>query len=143
MPSRAASRVPDHRRYPQAMGPKILVVDDDPVIVRLLEVNFRLEGFDVMTAGRGQDAIALAKESPPDIILLDVMMPGLDGYEVYRQMRQIPQLAQTPVFFLSARAKDEDRARGLESGVVEYVTKPFDPSGLVALVRQRLEGTVS
>ncbi len=125
------------------MAPKILVVDDDPVIALLLEVNFRLDGFDVTTAGRGEDAIAHAKESPPDVILLDVMMPGLDGYEVYRRLREIPDLAETPVFFLSARAKDEDRARGMATGVVEYVTKPFDPSALVALVRRRLEGSSS
>ena len=125
------------------MAPKILVVDDDPVIALLLEVNFRLDGFEVTKAGRGEDAIAHARESPPDVILLDVMMPGLDGYEVYRRLREIPSLAETPVFFLSARAKDEDRARGMATGVVEYVTKPFDPSSLVALVRGRLEGSGS
>ncbi|MEA2554683.1 MAG: hypothetical protein QOI60_14 [Actinomycetota bacterium] len=125
------------------MGPRILVVDDDPVIVRLLEVNFRLDGFDVATAGRGEDALVLAQETVPDIILLDVMMPGLDGYEVYRRLREIPELEKVPVLFLSARAKDDDRSRGLASGVLDYVTKPFDPSDLVATVRRRLEGPLA
>jgi len=125
------------------VGPRILVVDDDPVIVRLLEVNFRLDGFDVVTAVRGEDALALAQETTPDIILLDVMMPGLDGYEVYRRLREIPGLVDTPVFFLSARAKDDDRAQAMASGVVDYITKPFDPSGLVETVRRRLEGPIS
>ena len=122
------------------MRPRILVVDDDPVIVRLLDVNFRLDGFDVFTAGRGEDALALAQETPPDVILLDVMMPDLDGYEVYRRLREIPSLIRTPVFFLSARAKDDDRSRGMASGVTDYITKPFDPTELVAAIRQRLEG---
>jgi two-component system, OmpR family, phosphate regulon response regulator PhoB len=123
-----------------SMGPRILVVDDDPVIVRLLEVNFRLDGFEVATATKGEDAVTLATEAPPDVILLDVMMPGMDGYEVYRRLREVPGVADVPVFFLSARAKDEDRARGIESGVIDYVTKPFDPTDLVAMVRRRVEG---
>ena len=122
------------------MAPRILVVDDDPVIVRLLEVNFRLESFDVVTALRGEDALALAQEAAPDIILLDVMMPGMDGYEVCRQLRETPELAQVPVLFLSARARDDDLSRGMALGVVDYVTKPFDPTELVALVRRHLEG---
>ncbi len=122
------------------MAPRILVVDDDPVIVRLLEVNFRLEGFEVVTALRGEDALALSREAPPDIILLDVMMPGMDGYEVCRQLRETPELAQVPVLFLSARARDDDRSRGMGLGVADYVTKPFDPTELVALVRRHLEG---
>ena len=122
------------------IAPRILVVDDDPVIARLLEVNFRLEAFDVVTALRGEDALALAREAAPDIILLDVMMPGMDGYELCRQLRETPELAQVPVLFLSARARDDDRTRGMALGVVDYVTKPFDPTELVSLVRRHLEG---
>jgi DNA-binding response OmpR family regulator len=125
------------------MAPHILVVDDDPVIVRLLEVNFRLDGFDVSTAGRGEEAIALAVETPPDIILLDIMMPGLDGYEVCRRLRAIPALADIPVLFLSARAQDDARAADEDLGIVDYVTKPFDPSELVATVRRLIEGSPS
>src|SRR5436305_1495545 len=125
------------------MAPHILVVDDDPVIVRLLEVNFRLDGFDVSTAGRGEEAIALAVETPPDIILLDIMMPGLDGYEVCRRLRAIPALADIPVLFLSARAQDDTRAADEDLGIVDYVTKPFDPSELVATVRRLIEGSPS
>jgi len=122
------------------MAPRILVVDDDPVIVRLLEVNFRLEGFEVVTALRGEEALALSQEAPPDIILLDVMMPGMDGYEVCRRLREVPDLAEVPVLFLSARARDDDRTRGMALGVVDYVTKPFDPTELVALVGRHLAG---
>lgn len=125
------------------MKHQILIVDDDPTIVRLLEVNFRLDGFDVQSAGYGEDALTLAEESPPDVILLDVMMPGLDGYEVYRRLREIPALERTPVFFLSARAREDAKSQEILSsdpGVVDYITKPFDPAELVAIVRLRLEG---
>jgi two-component system OmpR family response regulator len=125
------------------VSPHILVVDDDPVIVRLLEVNFRLDGFDVSTAGRGEEAIELAVATPPDIILLDIMMPGLDGYQVCRRLREIPALTDIPVLFLSARAKDDAGAVGEDLGFVDYVTKPFDPTDLVATVRRLLEGSPS
>lgn len=115
---------------------KILVSDDDPVILRLLQVNFGLEGFEVQTATQGEDALQRAKEMGPDVILLDVMMPGLDGWEVCRRLKEDEGLANTPVVFLSARAQDEDRQRGYELGVAAYVTKPFDPSRLIKLVRQ-------
>ncbi len=115
-------------------APRILVADDDPVIVRLLEVNFRLEGYDVETASHGEETIQKALEAGPELILLDVMMPGLDGWEVCRRLKQDRATAGIPVVFLSARAQDEDRKRGLDLGVAEYVTKPFDPGELVALV---------
>lgn len=114
---------------------RILVADDDAVILRLLQVNFGLEGFEVQTAIHGQDALERAKEMCPDVILLDVMMPGLDGWEVCRRLKEDESLAKTPVVFLSARAQDEDRQRGYDLGVAAYVTKPFDPSRLIKLVR--------
>jgi len=115
--------------------PRILIVDDDPVIVRLLQVNFRLDGYAVDTASRGDDALATMKERRPDVVLLDVMMPGLDGWEVCAEMKRDPDLARVPVVFLSARAQDEDRERGFALGVIAYVTKPFDPAQLVVDVR--------
>jgi two-component system OmpR family response regulator len=121
-------------------GKRVLVVDDDPVIVRLLEVNFRLEGFEVATASGGDEAIELALERRPDIIVLDVMMPQVDGWEVVDRIRALPRIADVPILFLSARTSEEDRARGLALGVVDYVTKPFDPQDLTALVRRHLEG---
>jgi CheY-like chemotaxis protein len=117
---------------------RILVVDDDPVILRLLQVNFRLEGYDVETASRGDEALRLAKERSPDIIVLDVMMPGIDGYEVCRNLKDDPATADAPVILLSARAQDADRDQGYALGVVAYVTKPFDPAQLVDVVRRSL-----
>lgn len=116
------------------------MVDDDQVILRLLQVNFRLEGYEVDVASRGDEALAKAAENPPDVIVLDVMMPGIDGWEVCRRMKEDPTLADVPVIFLSARAQDEDRQRGYALGVVDYVTKPFDPSHLVEIVRRTLSG---
>jgi DNA-binding response OmpR family regulator len=119
---------------------RVLVVDDDPVIVRLLEVNLRLEGYEIATASRGEEALERAGEFHPHLVVLDVMMPGLDGWETCRRLRELPEFAETPVVFLSARAQDDDRSRGLALGSVEYVTKPFDPVKLMELVRRLLGG---
>ena len=118
----------------EQVAARILVADDDPVIVRLLEVNFRLEGYQVETASHGEETIRKARELDPALILLDVMMPGVDGWEVCRRLKDDPATAGIPIVFLSARAQDEDRKRGLDLGVADYVTKPFDPGDLVALV---------
>ncbi len=120
---------------------RILIVDDDPVIVRLLQVNFLIEGYDVETASRGDEALAKAGEWAPDLVILDVMMPGIDGWEVCRRLKENPQMREVPVIFLSARAQDTDRERGYALGVKEYVTKPFDPNQLVEIVRRSLAGT--
>lgn len=120
------------------MPPRVLLVDDDPAIMRLLEVNFRISGFEIETASRGDDAVRRATSSPPDAIVMDVMMPGLDGYDVCRLLREEPSLSRTPVVFLTARPPDEsDRIE--ELGPVDQVAKPFDPAGLVELVRTRIE----
>jgi DNA-binding response OmpR family regulator len=116
----------------------ILVADDDPVIVRLLQVNFKLEGYDVETAAHGEEALNKARDLQPALILLDVMMPGVDGWEVASQLKADDATRAIPVFFLSARAQEEDRRRGMELGVTEYVTKPFDPGELVGLVERCL-----
>ena len=113
---------------------RILVADDDPVIVRLLQVNFRLEGYEVETAAHGEEALERARDLQPDLILLDVMMPGLDGWEVCRRLNADPSISHIPIIFLSARAQEEDRRRGRELGVAEYVTKPFDPGELVGVI---------
>jgi len=118
--------------------PRILIVDDDPVIVRLLQINFRLEGYDVDTAFRGEEALERVRDNRPDVVVLDVMMPGIDGWEVCRQLKESPAVRHVPVIFLSARAQDEDRQRGYALGVDEYVTKPFDPADLVEIVRRAL-----
>jgi CheY-like chemotaxis protein len=118
------------------MQARVLVADDDPIILRLLEVNLGLEDFVVETASRGEDAIRQAQELRPDVIILDVMMPGMSGYDVAEQLRQDPDTAGIPVVFLSARAQEEDRKRGHALGVAAYVTKPFDPGELVDIVRR-------
>jgi DNA-binding response OmpR family regulator len=117
---------------------RILVADDDAVIVRLLQVNFKLEGYDVETAAHGEEAVQKARDLHPALILLDVMMPGVDGWEVARRLKEDDATKDIPIFFLSARAQEEDRRRGLEIGVTDYVTKPFDPGELVGLVQRTL-----
>jgi CheY-like chemotaxis protein len=115
--------------------PSVLLVDDDPAILRLLEVNFRLEGFETMTAARGPDAIALASRMP-DAIVLDLMLPEMDGHEVYRRLRQDPTLSTIPVIFLTARALD---TTPIDPGV-RYITKPFDTMALIETVRTSISG---
>jgi DNA-binding response OmpR family regulator len=119
-------------------SPVVLLVDDDPVITRLLEVNFRLDGFKVGIASRGDAALERARAVPPDAIVLDVMLPGLDGFEVARQMRAIPNLKDVPVVFLTARSPDDQQAQAQDLGSIDFVAKPFEPVDLVALVRRRV-----
>ena len=118
---------------------RVLVADDDPVILRLIEVNLGLEGFEVETAAGGEDAIAKAGHVDPDVILLDVMMPGVTGWDVAARLKADQATAHIPVVFLSARTQEEDRLKGEELGVAAYVSKPFDPVELVATIR-RLAG---
>ena len=115
---------------------KVLAVDDDPAILRLIEVNLSLEGFEVAVAAGGDDAVARAKEVDPDVILLDVMMPGLTGWDLARRLRDEAATTAIPLVFLSARTQDEDRRRGEELGVAAYVNKPFDPADLVGTIRR-------
>ncbi len=122
-------------------GARVLMVDDDPVILRLLEVNFRLEGFVVDSATRGDEALALAQASPPAAVLLDMMMPGMDGAEVCRRLRALPGLGDVPVIFLSARVRDEDEPEEADLGPVSHVAKPFDAQELVGLVRRTIGGS--
>jgi DNA-binding response OmpR family regulator len=115
---------------------KVLAVDDDPVILRLIEVNLSLEGFEVAIAAGGDDALAKAREVHPDVILLDVMMPGVTGWDVARRLKDDVATTATPLVFLSARAQEEDRRKGQELGVAAYVSKPFDPVELVDTIRR-------
>ena len=115
---------------------RILVVDDDPVILRLIEVNLDLEGFEVVTADRGEDAIEKARGTTPDLILLDLMMPEISGWEIAERLQEDDRTKDIPLVFLSARTQDEDRRRGEELGVAGYVTKPFDPAELVSTIRR-------
>jgi len=112
----------------------VLVVDDDPVILKLLQVNFEMEGFRVLTATDGRDGLRQARSRRPDVVISDIMMPKLDGLELATALKGDPETENLPVILLSARAQTADVQRGLEVGVDEYVTKPFDPLELVEVV---------
>ncbi len=108
----------------------VLVVDDDPVIVDLLRVNFEMEGYKVISAGDGEEGLALARQEHPDVIVLDVMMPRLDGLGMARRLREDPDGRSTPILLLSAKAQASDIAAGM--AVADgYVTKPFEPLELL------------
>jgi DNA-binding response OmpR family regulator len=112
----------------------VLVVDDDPVILRLLEASFEMEGFNVVGAADGVEGLERAREVMPDVVILDVMMPRMTGHEVATALRADPRTARIPIIFVTARAQSSDVERGLELGVDDYVTKPFDPLDLIARV---------
>jgi DNA-binding response OmpR family regulator len=111
--------------------PTVLVVDDDPVIQKLLQVNFEMEGYDVVIAGDGEEGLALAREERPDLVLLDVMMPKMNGLDVAAAMRSDEVTKRIPIIMLSAKAQASDVQAGLDLGVDDYVTKPFDPLELL------------
>jgi len=115
----------------------ILVVDDEERVRALLREYLSREGFQVLTAGDGREALDVARRNRPDLIILDVMMPVMDGYEFLRRYRDGAR-ATTPVIMLTARVEDADAVLGLEAGADEYVTKPFSPRVLVARVRAML-----
>jgi DNA-binding response OmpR family regulator len=121
----------------------ILIVDDEPPILDL--VRFTLEDADVrvVEASDGAEALLLARRIKPDLVLLDVQMPRLDGLEVCRQLRLEPALARTPIVMLTAAGQEADRARGREAGADEYLTKPFSPLALLALVEALVPETRS
>jgi DNA-binding response OmpR family regulator len=129
---------------PVADAQRLLLVDDDPVILRLLQVNFRLEGYDIDTASEGALALASARERAPDAVILDIMLPDLSGLEICRRLRALPGLADVPVIFLTGRTEGPDPAEaGLGPGPVDLLVKPFDPADVVATVRRRLEERAS
>ena len=118
---------------------KILVVDDEPDALELIGFNLRNSGFSVMTAGDGAEALKLARENIPDLILLDVMLPEMDGLEVCRTLRGNPATRSIPIIMLTARAAEIDRVLGLELGADDYVTKPFSPRELTLRVKNLLK----
>lgn len=123
-------------RSASAMTAKILVVEDDLTIRTLLGMALQGAGYrDVLMAGRGDDGFATAAREHPDLVLLDVMLPGLDGFSVARRIRETPDLAATRIVMLTARTEPEDICRGLEAGADDYVTKPFDRQVLLARVK--------
>ena len=113
------------------MPATILVVDDDPVIQRLLTVNFEMEGYRVTTAGDGVDGLAQIAADRPDLVLVDVKMPRMDGLEVVRRLKADDRTSAIPLILLSAKAQSTDISAGMDSGADDYVTKPFDPLELL------------
>jgi diguanylate cyclase (GGDEF)-like protein len=120
------------------MAESILVVDDDPDIARFVEVNLRSAGYDVDVANDGEEALDKAGVLRPDLVLLDVMMPRLDGFEVAQRLRKSPQTANTSIIMLTAKALSADKVTGLQSGADDYIIKPFDPIELLARVKGTL-----
>lgn len=117
---------------------KILIVEDEADILQLVSLYLEKEGFRICTAGTGLQAIKLVKEERPDLIVLDLMLPEMDGLEVCKKVRQNPDTAMLPVLMLTAKAEESDTVIGLELGADDYVTKPFSPKALVARVKALL-----
>jgi DNA-binding response OmpR family regulator len=117
---------------------KVLVIDDEAPIRLLCRVNLEAEGMDVLEAGDGPSGLEAARSAAPDVILLDVMMPGLDGWRVAEELLDDERTNRIPIVFLTARAEVRDRARGLDLGGIDYVTKPFNPIELAPLVEELL-----
>jgi len=114
---------------------RVLVIDDEAPIRLLCRVNLEAEGLLVSEAGDGPGGLSVARSDQPDVILLDVMMPGLDGWRVAEMLLEDPDTRDIPIVFLTARADVRDRARGIDLGGLEYITKPFNPVELASLVR--------
>jgi DNA-binding response OmpR family regulator len=122
----------------QAMAKRVLVVDDEPNIVMSLRFLMEREGFQVEVASTGQAAVAALDREPADLVLLDIMMPELDGYEVCQRIRSNPAWRATKVVMLTAKGRDVERDKGMALGADDYVTKPFSTRDLVAKVKQML-----
>lgn len=117
------------------MGLKILIVDDEEHIVELLKFNLEVKGYKVLCAYDGVEGFNLAKEEKPDLVLLDLMLPGIDGIEVCRRMKSDSELKKTPVIMLTAKNLEQDKIKGLEIGADDYMTKPFSVKELMARVK--------
>ena len=121
-----------------ADAPLVLIVEDEPAQREVLAYNIQAEGFDVITAAAGDEALEAVRDTPPDVIVLDWMLPVVSGIEVCRQLKRAPETAKIPVIMLSARSEDTDKVRGLETGADDYVTKPYSVAELLARLRTQL-----
>jgi DNA-binding response OmpR family regulator len=126
------------RPMPDRGEVRVLVIDDEAPIRLLCRVNLEAEGIQVLEAADGRTGLDLARADEPDVVLLDVMMPGLDGWRVAEELLEDDRTRGIPIIFLTARAEFRDRARGLDIGGVDYVTKPFNPIELAPFVRDLL-----
>ncbi len=121
------------------MSKKILVVDDDDLVLIAIRELLTPLGFSVMTSANGPDALQKLLSDPFDLIILDVVMPGMEGFEVCRRLRQIAAYAETPVMMLTAKSGEEDKQRGVEAGATLYLPKPISPKRLISLVDEALK----
>ena len=118
---------------------KILVVDDDPTMVKLINVNLKLNNYSVVEATSGEQALDVLVNEPLDLVVLDIMMPGVDGWEVLRRIRSGKETEELPVILVTAKTQDSDVIRGWELGADEYVIKPFNPLLLVEVIKMVLD----
>lgn len=121
------------------MPKKILAVDDEKHIVRLVQINLQKEGYDVVTATNGREAIEAVDEHKPDLIVMDVMMPEMDGFAALQKLKENRATANIPVIMLTAKAQDADVFKGWQSGADLYLTKPFNPQELITFVKRIFE----
>ena len=119
----------------EAMRDRVLVVDDEPDVRMLLRTNLRAAGFDVLEASNGSEGLSIAKHEMPTVIILDLMMPEMNGIEVCRALRKHPPTSRIPILMLTAKTAEEDKVAGFEVGADDYVTKPFSPREVVLRVR--------
>lgn len=122
------------------MAKKILAVDDERHIVRLVQINLQKEGYDVVTASNGREALEKVASEKPDLIVMDVMMPEMDGFQALEGLKADPETAKIPVIMLTAKAQDADVFRGWQSGADLYLTKPFNPMELITFVKRIFQG---
>ena len=120
------------------MAKKIVLAEDEPQIARLIEFKLKKEGYDVTWRENGEEALQAIKAEKPNLILLDVMMPVMDGYEVLRRLKEDENLKSIPVIMLTARAQEKDVVKGIDMGAEDYITKPFHPAELLARVKRIL-----
>jgi len=132
----------DRRRVPPGAGQpgrqrlgRVLLVEDEQDVAELIRYNLTKEGYDVVLSGNGNEALRLAREHRPDVLLLDIMVPQLNGWEVCRRIKKDPELAAIPVIMVSGRVEEGDKVLGFEVGADDYVTKPFSPRELIARIR--------
>lgn len=121
------------------MPKKILAVDDEKHIVRLVEINLQKAGYEVVTAGNGREALEAVATARPDLIVMDVMMPEMDGFAALQKLKENPATSSIPVIMLTAKAQDADVFKGWQSGADLYLTKPFNPAELLTFVQRILE----
>lgn len=128
------------KTMPQALGHRVLVIDDDRNLRKIISTNLELAGYSVETASNGEEALAKIEINVPDLVLLDIMMPAMDGYEVAKRIRNHPNpsVANVPIIMLTAKGESEDKLRGFDAGADDYVTKPFGPRELLARVRAKI-----